>query len=243
MRNPHTKNGPISRTFVAESDLLLLAVPVRALEALVREIGPWTRRDGLVVDITSLKEQPVQWMLRHCNGEVIGSHPLFGPSIDSLKDQIVFVCPARSTRWIGWFRAFFQGKGAKIIDMDARHHDHLMAHIQALRHLLLLCFGRTLKELDFDLGSDLPRSGPWFQTLVGLLANQMQQAPDLYADITIHNPMATEVFDTFLRNVTEVSQSLTSRDRQSLLAMLEETASYLKGEDLPGGSQSHFSFS
>jgi len=221
------KEGPMSWKSMAENDVILLAVPISAMEGVLGEIGPFTRKDGAVIDIASVKEAPVRSMLRHCRGEVIGSHPLFGPTADSLNGRLVFVCPARSERWIVWFRSFLEDQGAVASDIEPEKHDRLMGTVQVLRHMLLLCFGRSLMRLDFDLGSDLRLSGPWFSQLVGLLDRQLDQGPELYSDMAAHNPITGEVADHFLKAAQEISRSYGSQDRSAIVRVINEVTSYM----------------
>ncbi|MBF0531148.1 MAG: prephenate dehydrogenase/arogenate dehydrogenase family protein, partial [Deltaproteobacteria bacterium] len=75
------KSGPIHWEDIAQSQVIILAVPVTAIDQVMSELGPLTRPDGVIIDICSLKEAPLKSMLAHAQGEVIGSHPLFGPSV------------------------------------------------------------------------------------------------------------------------------------------------------------------
>lgn len=220
--------GPVDWDRVAEHDVIILTVPVPVMEDVLRRIGPLTLEDGAVIDIASLKEEPMQSMLRYCRGEIIGSHPLFGPSAESLKGQLVFVCPARPGRWTSWFRGFLEGSGAIVREIEPKRHDRLMAKVQVLRHLLLICFGRTLMRLDFDPAEDLPLSGPWFSRLVEMLAHQMQQGSGLYADLALNNPETARIVDQFLASVTEVTDSYRSGDRERLVGEIDRVAAYVR---------------
>jgi prephenate dehydrogenase len=213
---------------VAESDVVVLATPISTIEDVARKLGPFTREDGVVIDICSLKAGPVQSMLAYCRGEVVGSHPLFGPRITSLQDQLVFVCPARSNRWIGWFRSFLRDRGAKLVDIDPAGHDRLMGTVQVLRHMLIFCFGRSLVELGFDPGADLPLSGPWFSQLMGMLKNQLGENPELYPELSFPNPATREVAAAFLKSASEFAQAYSNGDRASLVGLIKETADYLE---------------
>ena len=221
------KTGPISWEAAADHDVVLLAVPVPSMESVLQKLGPHTRKDGVVIDIGSLKQSPVELMLHYCRGEVIGSHPLFGPSAKSLNEQVVFVCPTGPGRWIGWFRNFLENAGARVVDVEPQKHDRLMASIQVLRHLLLLCFGRSLMQLDFDLASGLAVSGPWFSGLVNMLKNQLEQSPALYADLAFHNPATEEVVEGFLQSARELCTLYGSGDRDTLMSMMNSVSSYV----------------
>lgn len=219
--------GPVDWQSIAQNDVVLLAVPIPEVEGVLREIGPHTIERGVVIDIASLKEAPVRAMLEHCRGEIIGTHPLFGPATASLEGQLVFLCPAKSTRWIVWLRAFLADLGAEVAEIDPLRHDRLMGTVQVLRHMLLFTFGRTLMQIDFDLASDLKLSGPLFSQLVGLLRRQIHQSPDLFANLAIHNPATEEVSDRFLEAAREICQSYGSQDRLRIVPLIEEVSSYL----------------
>jgi prephenate dehydrogenase len=220
--------GPIDWSHVAEHEVIILTVPLPIMEDVVRQLGPLTREDGAVIDIASLKEEPVQCMLRYCRGEVIGTHPLFGPRTESLKDQLVFVWPARSGVWMSWLRSFLERSGAKVREMEPKAHDRLMAKVQVLRHLLLICFGHGLMRMGFDLAEDLPLSGPWFSNLVQMLARQMDQGSGLYADLALHNPETAEIVDEFLASVIEITDAYRSRDRERMTSEIDRVADYVR---------------
>lgn len=207
-----TRKDKASAERVAQNDVVILAVPISSLETVVKQIGPFTREDGAVIEIASVKQEPVRFMPEHCRGEVVCSHPLFGPSITSLKDQVVFLCPVEPGRWTEWFRSFFSERGARVVDIGPERHDRLMATVQVLRHLLLFCFGRTLTELNFNLEDDLNVSGPWFSCLVEMLRRQLDQSPNLYADLALHNPAVNEVARRFIEAANEAGTLFESLD-------------------------------
>ncbi|MBW1712985.1 MAG: prephenate dehydrogenase/arogenate dehydrogenase family protein [Deltaproteobacteria bacterium] len=230
------KAGPVSWEPLLRCEVILLAVPIPAMEEVLREIGPRTRPEGVVIDIGSLKEGPIKSMLEHCRGEVIGSHPLFGPSVSSLEEQIFFVCPARAERWQGWFCSFLQDRGARVVEIEPQKHDWLMARVQILRHLLLLTFGLSLRRLEFEVAAQLPLSGPWFSQLVGMLSKQLEQAPDLSADLASHNLAAKKVYDSFFKAAQEVADKFSSQDRQGIIDLIKRVSFHLG--DLIKGSPS-----
>ena len=226
-----SREGTIVWEQIAQHDVILLAVPISAIDGVMRVLGPLTREDGLVVDIGSLKEAPMRSMLEHCRGEVIGTHPLFGPATSSFKDQLVFLCPAKSTRWIAWFRAFLEDRGARVTDIDPVQHDRLMGTVQVLRHMLVFCFGRSLMRLGYDISSDLAFSGPWFAQLMDMVRNQVTENPDLYAELAFPNPAMDEVIACFAREVDAMCSAYRSRDRADLIAKINELASYVKPDN------------
>ncbi len=219
-------SDPGSMQSLAQHDIVFLAVPISAVEHVTLEIGPWTVPAGATIDIASVKEGPLRSMLSHCRGEVIGSHPLFGPSIETVEGQVVFICQARSSQWIGWYRAFLLAQGAKVVDIEPDRHDRIMAVAQVLRHLVLFCLGGSLARLEFDLDTDLPLSGPWSSQLVGMLKHHLGQSPELYAELGLHNTHVPRVVDAFLETATELCTSYDNRDRAAMVKTIGEIAGY-----------------
>lgn len=166
-------------------------------------------------------------MIRHARGEVIGSHPLFGPAVSSFKDQLVFVCPAKSASWMGWFKTFLENRGACVKEIDPVEHDRLMGTVQVLRHLLVFCFGRSLMRLAYDMSSDLAFSGPWFSQLVDMVRNQVSENPDLYAELAFPNPVTDEVISRFAEEVQVMCAAYLSRDRTALIDKINELGAYV----------------
>jgi prephenate dehydrogenase len=219
-------SGPIPWEVVAGHDVIMLSVPISTVEGVLKELGPLTRQDGLVVDVSSLKEAPVRSMLQHCRGEVIGSHPLFGPTISSFNNHILFLCPARSERWIGWFRSVFEDRGVLVREIEPAAHDRLMATVQVLRHALIFCFGRSLMRLDFDLAAELPHSGQWFSQLAAMFRNQLGEKPELYPELAFPNPATDKVLECLVDAVSEITAAFRSHDRDGLIRMINEMADH-----------------
>lgn len=228
------EQGSLGAAFVQACQVLILAVPVAAVEKVMAAIGPLTRPDHLVMDITSLKAQPLASMLAHARGEVIGTHPLFGPATRSSAGQLVFVCPGRGSRWLSWLMNLLREGRMQAVQIEAERHDRLMAQVQTLRHLLLVGLGRALMRLGFDPVQDLGRSGPWFQSIMGILAHQLRQPAELYADLALHNPAGPEAMRALGQSLSELTGCLASGDRGGLVRMMEEVGAFLRGEGSAG---------
>ncbi len=212
-------DGSFQPETAAQCQVLLLAVPVHATEEVMKAVGPYTRDDGAVIDIASLKENSINAMLAHARGEVVGSHPLFGPSCDP-AGQTVFICQGRGDVWVSWWRCLWKRVGAKVVEISPSRHDRLMAQVQTLRHLLVGSLGLALESLGFDPEDDLPLAGPWFGSLWELLDNQATQPAGLYADLALANPHAMEAVQAMTRALEETGRCLEQEDRFNLVRLL-----------------------
>ncbi|MEW5723036.1 MAG: prephenate dehydrogenase/arogenate dehydrogenase family protein [Thermodesulfobacteriota bacterium] len=234
VRAADLKAGPVNWSWLAECPVVFLAVPIPALAEAARNLGPHTREDGVVMDLCSVKEAPVRYMLEHCRGEVAGCHPLFGPAAAEMKDRLVFVCPGRGRRWLDWWTGFLKVRGARVVEIMPARHDWLMARVQVLRQLALFSFGLSLARLNFDAREDLPLAGPWFSSLLEILGAQLRQTPELYADLALSNPEARPVMEEFARSAGQVSRLVAAGDREALVECLAEVARrfpHLAGEE------------
>ena len=91
--------APAAIDDVCRSDIVILAVPISRLQALLSAIGPHLQPESLLVDVCSVKEQPVRWMqeLLPETVDILGTHPMFGPdsAADSLEGRKIVLCPVR----------------------------------------------------------------------------------------------------------------------------------------------------
>ncbi len=219
---------PVTPEFVRACQMIILAVPVHAVDQVMQMIGPHTDPQGVVVDITSLKQKPLASMLAHAQGEVVGAHPLFGPGAPSLAGQIVFLTEGRGRRWLAWLRRFLRQQGARAVVMAPERHDRLMAQVQTLRHLMLYAFGWSLMQLGFHPQDDGELSGPWFQELLGLLCRQSGQPAELYADLALHNPDGLNAARTLQKGLDGLVTALEGSDRGALVKTMEEVGEFIK---------------
>ncbi len=218
--------GSWEPAFAGRCRLLLLSVPAPEVEPVMAALGPHTRPDGLVMDITSLKEAPLASMLAHARGEVLGLHPLFGPAAPSWQGQTVFLCPGRGKRWPAQVRAVLTREGARLHEISPQRHDRLMASVQTLRHLLLAAWGAALAELGFDPSQEKELAGPWSNQLLDLLQKQCAQPGELYASTALANPHAARAAATLSRLLGEASGALGQGDQKGLRALFKAAEAF-----------------
>jgi len=200
----------------------MLAVPAPAVEEVMKAIGAFIRPDALVMDISSVKKRPIDFMLKYSQSEVIGAHPLFGPTANSLAGQLFFLCPARTEKWVYALKKFLEGYGSEVVEIDPDQHNRLMACFQTLRHIMLAALGRTVVRMGYHSGSQTSLAGVWFNQLLAILHTQSQQPGDLYADIAIENPHSCETRKVFQESLRSLVDSIANRDRDSLIEAMEE---------------------
>ena len=199
----------------------IVAVPVASTIEVIRAVGPLLTEEALLMDLTSLKEEPVKAMLASSRAEVIGCHPLFGPDAPSLEGQNIVLCPARGGRWLGFLQGIFVKNGARITVTAPAEHDRMMAWVQGLTHLDTLLTGLTLRDSGVEPSELAAFSTPVFRTREAIAAKVFGPRPGLYAAILAENPNmpASELFE---KNFLKVKEMILRRDTAGIAALLKK---------------------
>jgi prephenate dehydrogenase len=201
--------------------VVIVSVPIDVTVEIIGKIGPLMSKDALLMDLTSLKTEPVKAMLQCSRAEIIGLHPLFGPSVNSIDGYTIVLCPARTQSWLHWLRDILKKHGAAIIETTPERHDALMALVQAFNHLNSITMGMVLKEWGADL-TELQRfATPMFTTKLDIIREIFTNNPKLYADIITLNPHSKEILDLYVRTLSQVAKTIKARDPGALAELME----------------------
>lgn len=213
----------------ARCRIVIVSVPIAATTDVIRQVGPLLPDDSLLMDFTSLKEEPVREMLDATGAEVVGCHPLFGPDCLSLEGQNIILCPGRGKSWLAWLEAFFAERGARVTLTSPKEHDRMMSLVQGLTHLETLLMGLTLKDSGAGPAALDAFSTPVFRTKRAIV-EKVSANPALYAELLARNPEMPAILDMYEKNLDRLKEMLLNRDAEGLAALLKEAA--------PGAPQS-----
>ncbi|MDX1661061.1 MAG: prephenate dehydrogenase [Gemmatimonadota bacterium] len=176
---------------VADRPVVLLAVPIRSLPSVLDELAPRLSPGALVVDLASVKIEPMRWMAERLPDGVerVGTHPLFGPDTareHGIEGQWIAVTPAEghesaADRVVAEARRL----GLRPIVTTPEDHDRQMARSQALVFLV----ARAARSA--GLGS--AEYGTPSERRVGAALRMVEEDTDqLYEDIVQLNPYAAD---------------------------------------------------
>jgi chorismate mutase/prephenate dehydrogenase len=211
----------------AVADVVLISVPIDATDAVIRTVGPHVREDALLMDVTSLKEAPVAAMLESTGASVVGTHPMFGPSVHSLQGQRVVLCRARGEAWADWTVQMLTARGLLVEETTPRHHDRMMAVVQVLTHFQTQVLGLTIARMGTSLEETLRFTSPAYRMELFMAARHFAQSPDLYGPIEMCNPDTGAVTSAFREAAGEVAEILASGDRDRFRRLFEEVQQFL----------------
>ncbi|MDY6775074.1 MAG: prephenate dehydrogenase [Halobacteria archaeon] len=205
-------------------DLVVVSVPIESTVDVVEEVAP-RMSDGLLMDITSVKKKPVEAMRESTSEdvEVLGTHPMYGPSVRSMRGQTVILVEVRTGERAKEVISLFDDAGANIQRVSAEEHDRMMSIVQGLTHFSYITVGRTLERLRFDVDESRRFMSPVYEITLDFVGRILNQNPHLYADIQQNQPVG-EVHDAFVETARELRSLVEEDDHDGFVDLMHESA-------------------
>jgi len=211
-------NGDVA----SKADVVVISVPIASTLEVIEEVAPHCKKDALLMDVTSTKTAPLETMMRSFSGSVIGTHPLFGPSVHSLQGQRIAVACGRDTGdWLAWLCGIFNARGLSILETTAEEHDRAMGIVQVLTHQTTEVLGRTIQQLGVDVQRTLEFTSPIYLMELLMTARHFAQSADLYASIQMNNPETTNVLEALQKAGDELRDVVLQKDQDAFRDIFE----------------------
>jgi prephenate dehydrogenase len=187
-------------------DTVILCVPISAMSATLRQIAPLLRGDALVVDVCSVKVQPVQWMesLLPTTVSILPTHPLFGPdsAAKSLSGCKIVLCPGRlDPGRYAQIKTWLAQKGLIVIETTPEAHDRKIAVSLTLTHFI----GRALAEFG---AAELDIDTEGYKRLMHILGVVQHDTWQLFKDMNDFNPYARKQRIDFIQAMASIHERL-----------------------------------
>jgi len=140
-----------------QADLVMMAVPVLAMEAVLVALAGSVSGDAIITDVGSVKA-PLLAAARRCAPallpRLVPGHPIAGSEQHGVKASNpalfvrhqVILTPVAETepRVVRRLASFWQAAGADVVEMSPEHHDAVLAQTSHLPHLLAYALIDTL---------------------------------------------------------------------------------------------------
>lgn len=190
-------------------DWVIPAVPISALEGLVRKIGQHLKPGALVMDVCSVKKYPCQWLKKHLpvNVEILGTHPMFGPDSAKygLKGLSMVFCPVRIKHSrLKAVMQIFKNLGLETIIMAPESHDRQAAVSLSLVHYI----GRGLGLMPVG-PQQVSTLG--FERLLAVNETVENDSWQLFIDMHKFNPYAAKIREKYLKYLKAVDNKIKSK--------------------------------
>ncbi|MCK4797509.1 MAG: prephenate dehydrogenase/arogenate dehydrogenase family protein [Spirochaetes bacterium] len=208
-------------------DVVIISVPINVTIKIIERVGPLVKKEGLLMDLTSLKVGPVKAMLQSSSCSVLGAHPVFGPGLKNFKNQTIVLCPARGIKWQRWLEKLLLKNEAKLKICTPSQHDKMMAVIQGMIHFTTITISHVLKEMKIDIAESLDFSSPIYKLRLDMLGRILNQEPRLYGNIEIMNPETPKVLKKYLKTSKKLFDIIKEKDIEKFISYFNEAAEYL----------------
>lgn len=214
---------------VRESDIVVLATPVRATMELIPRLGPFLSPGCLLMDVGSTKAAIVETMERlPAPVQPLGGHPVCGKETSGIEAAdanlyraaafVLSPLPRTSPEALALARELVDAVGAWPLIMDAHRHDRLLAVVSHLPYLLSLGLVATAEELAQGDGMvwDVAASG--FRDTSRLACSDVRMMLDI---LLTNREAAGEMLSRFREKLDELHRFLESEDECALQHMME----------------------
>jgi prephenate dehydrogenase len=211
------------------ADVVMIAVPMAQAESVTAAFAPLVREDALLCDINSLKQGVCDVMAEHATSEAVGLHPMFGPTVSTLRRQKVVVCPVHLGPRAAWLHRELEQMGVEIIESDPQTHDRVMAAVQVLVHFSTLVMGEALRSTGLSIEETLRFTSPIYRLEIAFIGRLFAQNADLYAEIEMTNPHGDAFRRRFLEAAGAFSHAIGAGDREAFRKLFGHVREYFHG--------------
>jgi prephenate dehydrogenase len=227
--------GLVDRTVALDealrlSDVVLLAVPVDAIETLLPSVLDAVRPTQTVIDLGSTKFQLAETVRNHPNRErYVAAHPMAGTenagpdaALEGLfKGKTVLLCDLEWSAPDACKTALelFYAVGLKFEFMSSEQHDRHAAYVSHLSHVAAYALSLAVQNEE-KAGYAVPRlAGGGFASTVRLA----KSSPEMWVPIFQQNrEHVLKAIDAFSERLQAFRQALASDDYAKLAALIRE---------------------
>src|SRR5574344_2628483 len=216
---------PRAEPMLSQAGMVVVAVPIDATCEVIDKLG-MLPADCILVDLTSVKSQPLTHMLAVHAVPVLGLHPMFGPDVSSLAKQVVVCCAGRQEAAYQWLLDQMRIWGVRLHSVSAEEHDEAMSLIQALRHFTSFVYGVHLSEENADLKRLLALSSPIYRLELAMVGRLFAQDPALYADIILSSRKNIALIERYNKQLGEAIKMLKDCNRDAFIEDFKNARAY-----------------
>lgn len=208
-----------------DAGLVLVSVPINVTESVIESLNNLPAQ-CVLVDLTSIKEKPLNAMLAAHNGPVLGLHPMFGPDISSMAKQVIIYCDGRDTEQYQWLLQQMAIWGAKLTLAQPKEHDDAMTLVQGMRHFTSFVYGQHLAAENPDIEQLLDFSSPIYRLELAMVGRLFAQDPTLYADIIFSSTQNRAMLERYLARFAQANNMLKANDRAGFIASFNDVSDW-----------------
>jgi len=223
---------------VRDADLVVLCVPVGAMDAVAAEIAPVLKPGATVSDVGSVKGAVIDAVGPHVPDGVhfVPAHPLAGTEhsgprsgfAELFDNRWCILVPGDADRGaVDRLARLWRGMGANVDEMDAAHHDLVLAVTSHTPHLIAYTMVGVADDLGRVTDSEVIKySAAGFRDFTRIAASD----PVMWRDVFLTNREATlEILGRFTEELFALQRAIRQGDGDELHAYFTRTRAIRRG--------------
>jgi prephenate dehydrogenase len=209
---------------LSTADLIVLAIPVNALNAFLPAVLDSVKKGAVVIDGGSTKTSICKSVANHPKrNQFVAAHPIAGTensgptaAFDGLfKGKTNIICEAgkSSVEALNTAMKVFDALEMKTIFMEADEHDKHVAYVSHLSHVSSFLLGQTVLDIEKDEKNIFDLAGSGFASTVRLA----KSSPDMWAPIFEQNvEYLSQALLEYIMHLQKFHYHLMKRDTKEL---------------------------
>ena len=211
---------------VVDADLIVLAVPVRAMESVAKEIAPALKPGATVSDVGSVKRDVIDSVGPHLPQGVhfVPAHPVAGTEhsgpesgfAELFDNRWLLIVPVEGSdpEAVAKLRAFWEALGSNVDEMEPDHHDLALSVTSHAPHLIAYTMVGVADDLRRVTDSEVIKySAAGFRDFTRIAASD----PTMWRDVFLTNKDATlEVLGRFTEELFALQRAIRTGDGDML---------------------------
>lgn len=224
---------------VAGADLVVLCVPVGAMGAVAAEIAPHLADGATVTDVGSVKQEIIDVVGPHLPDHVhfVPGHPLAGTEhsgpragfAELFDNRYTLLTPPDGTdpAATARLRALWEGCGAIVEEMEADHHDLVLAVTSHTPHLIAYTMVGVADDLRRVTDREVIKySAAGFRDFTRIASSD----PTMWRDVFLSNKEATlEILGRFTEELFALQRAIRTGDGEHLHDYFTRTRAIRRG--------------
>jgi len=217
---------------VTDADLVILCVPLGAMQAVAESIAADLSAEAVVSDVGSSKAAVAAALASALpNNAIVPGHPVAGTERSGpeagfaalFHNRWCILTPADGTddAAVARVTAFWERLGAQVEIMDAAHHDLVLAVTSHLPHLIAYTIVGTASDLESVTRSEVIKySAGGFRDFTRIAASD----PTMWRDVFLTNKDAVlEMLQRFSEDLTALQRAIRWGDGDALFDLFTRT--------------------
>ena len=224
---------------VRGADCVILCVPVGELGLLAKTIGAHLADGAILSDVGSVKSAVIEAVGPHLPDHVrfVPAHPVAGTEFSGpdagfaelFQNRwcILTPCGRSDEEGVARLRALWEGFGARVDTMDARHHDLVLAITSHVPHLIAYNIVGTAAHLEEVTQSEVMKfSAGGFRDFTRIASSD----PTMWRDVFLNNKEAVlEMLGRFTEDLALLQRMVRYGDGDGLFDLFTRTRAIRRG--------------